>query len=1152
MTREEYFNSLEETVAQTLSESKFENNIKQMFAWRIGARFDRSYDEQYVWRRALFLSSNACKILKHDNNNVTALRALKLSAEIYEYLSDISEQFDQDYCFILSALCFDISGYQANALCMIRILLKRNKEEFYKVEQGEEILDVSLKDENYILYHIQQILNKRIPAAFSNAKKNSELEKKDYEDIIGIKLFDRAIYGLYEHILWGKENTSLEDIDEVYKFYLSKGNVFISHLLHLLSCRFYRYEERSIWNKIDPTNRIGPNIWKKYVKLLTNDFYDRYSIKKIDKRQSIFEFWISQLRAVEQDVLKGNESFIIQMPTSAGKTFIAELAILEKLTEFPNQKCIYVAPFNALTNEKETELSKNLSKLGYSVSALLGGYEVDEFQNFILESTDILVATPEKLDLLFRLQAQYFENVSLMVVDEGHIIGDFNERASLLEFLIIRLKNKLPNLKILFISAVMPTENGVEFSSWLSGKESNIINSPQHINEEEWQPTRKIIGKFEWNKSNSGSRITYSNIDLVEKESGFVPNLIQCKKYGQRVFPKKKDKGQIAVALAYELSQKGNVLIFCSKANWAESVAKKFLYLVETYDKASQILSLPFSTENTNSLSYYVSEKWLGTDHIITKCIKRGVGIHYGDLPKPVRKAVERDYRNGTLRILISTNTIGQGLNFPIKNLIIHSLDLGRGDSIKVRDFWNIIGRAGRAGKETEGQIILLALNDKDETKFKRYVNKENISKVESIFALLIRLRISDSIDEDEFQEYLEEFSEPFLLSMLAEELIETTDEEIVEKIIGNSLFKIQVADISLLKSGFKKIIKRIKEDIPEKKRLSAFASNGFNIKSNQSIESFILKNLESLTELVKNDDYKGLLLEILTSFDDMNIREVQFNEKLDELNGKASSLYKVLIAWIEGNNIDNIYVEWANIVPGKLKPKGKIFVFLSQGVNFRFPWGVTAFITILAHQLGKSLDELPKNIQSLSSFLKSGLNTRLACFSLSLGISSRELSEFIAIKYETIFGNEDDYQLFLKWLSNLTFNEIDTWAINKIEKENINDVALKFNSKKSQTNLPAEIEFRIRGTFYFEDAKENSLKIKIGDVLKYKRDFENIHDPLAISILNQEDEILGYIPRNFAKFLSVEIDLNNQRFEIEVNDIEVNDGFNDIFVALK
>ncbi len=100
---------------------------------------------------------------------------------------------------------------------------------------------------------------------------------------------------------------------------------------------------------------------------------------------------------MEEGLLSTNHNFVVQMPTSAGKTFIAELFLLNELIKNPDKKCLYIAPFRALCSEKEDELSNYLSKLGYSVSTLSGSYEIDAFQETVLDETDILIATPEKM-----------------------------------------------------------------------------------------------------------------------------------------------------------------------------------------------------------------------------------------------------------------------------------------------------------------------------------------------------------------------------------------------------------------------------------------------------------------------------------------------------------------------------------------------------------------------------------------------------------------------------------------------------------------------------------------------------------------------------------------------------------------------------------
>ena len=1151
MNRIDYFNKIETSLEKKLSDSNFNNNIKQIFAWRVGARFARTYDETYIWSKALYLSSNSCKLLQYDRNNNTALKALKQSAEIYEYLSEIAEQYDKDFCYILSALCYDISGYQANALCMVSNLLNKTNE-LYSINEDEKDLNTDFGDENYILFHIQKILLKQIPFAYLKQKR-SNFKEGNCEDLMGITLFEVAVFGLYEHILKGSENTFLIDIQEAYYYYLQKGNVFISHLLQLLSSRFTKYSERSIWKNINPSKHSQSNVWAKYIKLLATDAYEKNKIKILQNRRSTFEFWISQLRAIEQGVVESNESFIIQMPTSAGKTFIAELAILENLTKFPTKKCIYVAPFRALTNEKETELNYNLSKLGYSISSLSGDYEIDEFQNYILNSTDVLIATPEKLDLLFRLQKEYFSKVSLLIIDEGHIIGDISERSALLEFLIIRLKMFLPILKILFISAVMPDSNGVHFSSWLSGKDDNIIKSPIYLDRKVWEPTRKLIGKFSWYTNQDGGEIKYPFINYLENNNHkvpFIPNLIKKQKYGRKFFPKKENKGQTAIALAYKLSEQGATLIFASRPDWAINIGDGFNTFIEILTETNTEI-LNYFNENLSSNSYYTAKKWLGENHTITNCLKRGVGIHYGDLPDAVRKSIESDFKSGRLRILISTNTIGQGLNFPIKNLIIHSLDINpkKKQSVSIRDFWNIIGRAGRAGKETEGQIVFLNLKLSDEEKFTKYTNIDKIDKVESLFTLLVNLRISNNLTGSDFDQILAQWSEPFLMNILIEEVVETDDQNLIERIINCSLFKIQSTDNgkATLKQGLLNIAGNIRKEIQKKDQLQAFASNGFNLNSNKIIEEYVSNHLEEITQIIANDSYKELLIKILELFNNTEIREIQFDSKIVELNGKASTVSDFILHWIEGKDIEEISNLWSNAVPPELADRSKMFVFFSQALNFKYPWGITAFLIVAAYKLGITIDKLPTNIRSLSSFLKNGLDNTMACFALTLGIRSRELAKFLVDNYD---GNMN-YENFINWLSNLTLEEIKIWDLDKIEKENIIEVALKCSTKKSIKDINSEFNFTIRGTYFSEEAKFNSVNAKIGDNLDYTRDYENETDPFAIKIL-KENKFLGYIPRELAQSIAIELDIFESTFEIIVSNIEELKNYNQISAKMR
>src|SRR5690606_17283989 len=176
--------------------------------------------------------------------------------------------------------------------------------------------------------------------------------------------------------------------------------------------------------------------------------------------------------------------------------------------------------------------------------------------------------------------------------------------------------------------------------------------------------------------------------------------------------------------LAAKFAMSGPTLVFCAQRGETIDVIENIITTLKYQEASNQI---PHSTveyvEHPDLESYQLSREWLGDSHPLTRGLKHGVGLHIGPLPDPLRQAIEDEYKSGNIRILVSTNTLGQGVNLPIKTAIIYSLErtwpkyddygnvIGRNsDPIKRRDFWNICGRAGRAGKETEGQVIFVKI----------------------------------------------------------------------------------------------------------------------------------------------------------------------------------------------------------------------------------------------------------------------------------------------------------------------------------------------------------------------------------------------------------------------------------------------------------
>lgn len=1132
MDKIEFMRRIQEDIARLLKDPKLINNKNQLFAWKLNSRFKRTFDEDYLWNQALFLSTNSCLLLQENTEIKLAYQGLFSSAEIFQYLSesdDFSKPLDKDYFLILAALCYDIAGYQANAFCLV------NSINIYELNTQDGKIDLTI--DNRIIDQIRLVLLKKIPLAEDKLKKYQVIQHD------GFNYFYNAMIEWYALILKQKGDNYLSNMEKAYNFYLVIGNTYLSHLTLLWKTRIRLFNERSIY--LNLRNQMGSLMdyqWEKYVRLLAYDYYEKYNIKLIENRNSIFEFWTSQLRAIENGLLTKDENFIVQMPTSSGKTFIAELLILKYLNKYPRKKCLYIAPFRALTNEKENELGKYFTKLGYIVSSLSGSYEIDSFQDVILTETNLLIATPEKIDCLLRFIPEYFNEVSLIVVDEGHIISDFSSRATLLEFLIIRLRIKIPEVKTLFISAVMPPRNANEYSLWLSGKDSNVLRAIRFSDSDifdEWEPTKKLISSFE------EGNIIFKDIRFEDEEDhtkvGAILNSYLKPEFENNVPSTKID---IAAALAFKLSLEGGTLVFCAQQRYVESTAKALLKILEQVSCPDRFMY------NTNKESSYYANIWYSSNSIISKAIDHGIGIHFGDMPEQVRMAVENDFKNGKLAVLLSTNTIGQGLNFPIKNLIFYSLRIGGGrdDYIKHRDFWNIVGRAGRAGKETEGKIIFIINSFNDKILFNKFTNKKNIEDAESLFLKALTMRLSNKIrTDDDFYEIISQLSETYLLDLLTEEIIGTDYEEILGRIIQNSLFKTQIdnrnLDVSPIKSVFKRILERISneskiEDILEYKK------TGLSFRSNKLISDFIKSNIEEIKIFVEDGDYIGIIKCFIHLLDRSLLPELT-NNKLGRLldnNHRITDYLNIIIDWVNGIALAELIDNWNNTLSSGIST---FHILLSQGLYYLFPWGMTAFLILIAYEMGCDYKDLPDTIKAVPSYFKYGQNNSTACLARSLGIKSRDVATMLCVKSNYLTRVD-----FIRWLSNLTYDEISSFDINNFDIDNITDVVLRITPSGFNMFMQ-EYVFELKGTIYNPDWSIESKKLKLNDFLVYRRDDKNLYDPFAIIILHENNPV-GYIPRDYAKKLSAEIDIEEKSYIINVARIDPSDTYNRITVRMR
>lgn len=101
-----------------------------------------------------------------------------------------------------------------------------------------------------------------------------------------------------------------------------------------------------------------------------------------------------------------------------------------------------------------------------------------------------------------------------------------------------------------------------------------------------------------------------------------------------------------------------------------------------------------------------------GFGRTLSRLVRNGVGVHHAGMLPRYRRLVERLSQAGLLKIICGTDTLGVGINVPIRTVLLTSLSKYDGERprlLTAREFHQISGRAGRAGYDTSGTVIVQA-----------------------------------------------------------------------------------------------------------------------------------------------------------------------------------------------------------------------------------------------------------------------------------------------------------------------------------------------------------------------------------------------------------------------------------------------------------
>lgn len=419
----------------------------------------------------------------------------------------------------------------------------------------------------------------------------------------------------------------------------------------------------------------------------------------LQKKTFMTELWPAQRLLGERKIFAG-KSAVVQMPTSAGKTQAIQLVIRSAFLANRTSLAVIIVPFRALCHEISAALESSFQGENVHVDELTDVLELDISFDDIFTAKQVFVMTPEKLYYILKHETDIGQRIGLIVYDEGHQF-DSGVRGVTYELLLTSLKAMVSDsVQIILISAVI--KNADQINDWLTQGHAQIVTGTG------LNPTYRTVAFATWQYPLG--QLSFVTADMPDIREYFVPKILEQRKLERRprekkeyFFPDKKDSKSIAIYLGLKLVQNGSVAIFCGKKDTAIHMCELFS---EAVARGLSHDNLVKEADETEVLKLYKLHSLnLGEASSATRCSKIGLFAHHGNMPQGIRAAIEFAMQEGTVKFVICTSTLAQGVNLPIRYLIVTSLYQGR-DQIKVRDFHNLIGRAGRSGKHTEGIII--------------------------------------------------------------------------------------------------------------------------------------------------------------------------------------------------------------------------------------------------------------------------------------------------------------------------------------------------------------------------------------------------------------------------------------------------------------
>jgi len=773
------------------------------------------------------------------------------------------------------------------------------------------------------------------------------------------------------------------------------------------------------------------------IKLIRNTIW--YNLRGVNHFISEFNKFIAKrdnksiqelLYPQKHSIIKGEifnpayRSIILSLPTSSGKTLIAEYKILQALNVFKQNGgwVAYVVPTKSLINQIYGRFKQDLTSIGIQVEKASGAVEIDGFEYGLIDNKgdntnfDILVTTYEKLDLLIRqgLGTTDKRPLVLTIVDEAHNIGD-KSRGLHLEMLLSTIKNDCKEVNFLLLTPDIPNAN--QIADWLGGERGYTVN----LELDWWQPNERVIGALIVDGKQKDYSITLQTLNTVKGSyaiSEKIPIIDNIRENKKNFNSKIKI---VQITSKHVLNTENPIIILAAEVNETFQIAE-YLY--------NSIID-NVNDEEIKLLQKFVKAE-LGENFPLVKYLDKGIAIHSSAIPDDIRQLIELLMEKGKLKVLVATTTIAQGINFPVSAVIMGSYNYPFQGPMPSRDFWNIAGRVGRVGQHNMGWIGIASKNDKDLKDISEYVKKASEDLLSQLTDLLQNVQ---DIQNEDFAKWLyrdERWSAVLQYISHLSKQVNDLNQFItqLEQKLQDTLGYRQISDE---KRRF--LFKRLNEYV----NTLSLNENDPDLADSTGFSTITVRQMIGKLSQYKfsSDDWKKEQLFSENNVTMKNLVGIMLNtyeirKSLEgiKFRGKVldqNSISRLIVYWVNGDTISDIAKKL--ISSGDLNENiKKVSKALYKVITTSGSWGISALQKMPTS--GIDWDYLSENEKkkflNIPAYIYYGVNTDEAVLMRKANVP-RTIAGELGLKYKEEFGED-----FL----NRNVEDVQSWLLSKTEKD--------------------------------------------------------------------------------------------------------------------